>query len=64
VPSSFELTDDLKLRYQTYDQTKAKQTYDFGAFAKEEITIKQFFENFENELLDVNLNYRDKKSTK
>jgi site-specific DNA recombinase len=64
VPSSFELTDDLMLRYQTYDQTKAKQTFDFGAFAKEEITIKQFFENFDNELLDVNLNYRDKKSTK
>ena len=62
VPSSFELTDDLKLRCQTYDESLAKLTYDFGAFTKEEITIKQFFDNFDNELLEVNLSYRDKKT--
>lgn len=60
VPSGFELTDDLKLKFQTYDQSLAKQTYDFGAFAKNEITIQQFFNNFDFQILDVNLNYRTK----
>ena len=59
VPPAFEITDELKLKVTTFGPTSPDFAFDLGHVTNQEITIQQFFRNFAEEYLTVDLKYRD-----